>query len=206
AQYALLRPEFAELRKASLARRDGALARLLVFMGGGDAGNETCKALRGVALSGRTPATTDVVIGSSNPHRQQVERACAALPGARLHVQTERMAELMAAADCAVGAAGTTTWERCALGLPALVVALADNQIEIAQTIDAAGAHRFLGWGEQLTEADYARALDALDAPALAAMSRAGAQICDGLGAERVAARLAGAAGARARAGSGTHG
>jgi UDP-2,4-diacetamido-2,4,6-trideoxy-beta-L-altropyranose hydrolase len=189
-QFALLRPEFAALRAASLRRRRERVARLLVFMGGSDPSNETCKALQGVGRSDIENLVVDVAIGSGNPHRQAVANACAAMDRVTLHVQTNQMAQLMSEADCAIGAAGTTTWERCALGLPALVTVLAENQTAIAEPVAAAGAHRLLGRPRDLTAVHYAQALRALDAADLALMSQAAAAICDGKGAERVAARL----------------
>jgi UDP-2,4-diacetamido-2,4,6-trideoxy-beta-L-altropyranose hydrolase len=188
--FALLRPEFTALRAASLSRRRDSVSRLLVFMGGSDPSNETCKALHGVDRSDLANLAVDVVIGSGNPHRQAVANACAAMDLARLHVQTKQMAHLMSEADCAIGAAGTATWERCALGLPALVTVLAENQTAIAEAVGAAGAHRLLGRQRDLTADHYAQALRALDAADLTRMSRAAAGICDGGGGERVAARL----------------
>jgi UDP-2,4-diacetamido-2,4,6-trideoxy-beta-L-altropyranose hydrolase len=190
AEFALLRPDFAALRANSLQRHRDSVSRLLVFMGGSDPSNETCKALHGVGRSAMANLTVDVAIGSGNPHRQAVANACAAMDRATLHVQTKQMAQLMSEADCAIGAAGTATWERCVLGLPALVTVLAENQTAIAEAVDAAGGHRLLGRQREVTADHYAQALRALDAADLARMSRAAAAICDGGGAERVAARL----------------
>ena len=100
------------------------------------------------------------------------------------------MAELMVQADCAIGAGGTATWERCALGLPAVVTILAENQVPIAEAVHASGALRLLGRHDSVSPADYASALDALDASALGAMSQAAAAICDGKGTERVIRRM----------------
>jgi len=189
-QYALLHPDFAALRDHSLAKRRNSPSRLLVFMSGSDAGNETCKALEGIRRSRLRQAHVDVAIGANNPHRQAVERACAALQSATLHIQTARMAPLMAEADLALGGAGSATWERCALGLPALVTVLADNQVHVAQAVERAGALRVLGRSAELTAGDYARVLDAIDAAGLTAMSAAAATICDCKGAERVSGKL----------------
>src|SRR5439155_11722294 len=133
----------------------------LVFMGGSDPSNETCNALDGICRLGRADLKLDVVIGETNPHRSAVEAACAKLAHTNLHVQTARMAELMAQADCAIGAGGTATWERCALGLPALVAILADNQVRIAEAMQAAGAVCLLGRDDAVSPADYASGLDA---------------------------------------------
>lgn len=189
-EFALLRPEFAGLRDASLRRRRDAVRRVLVFMGGNDAANETVKVLTGLASLGGRDLAVDVVIGAGNPHRDAVEAACGRLAGATLHLQTEHMPELMAGADCMVGAGGNTTWERCALGLPAIVTILADNQVQAAEELAVAGAHILLGRHDVLLPADYARALAGLDARSLAAMSIAAANICDGRGLPRIMKRL----------------
>jgi UDP-2,4-diacetamido-2,4,6-trideoxy-beta-L-altropyranose hydrolase len=185
-QFALVRPEFAKLRPASLARRDGALARILVFMGGSDPVDETSKALAGLLLGGPRHLAVDVVIGGTNPHRHKVEAACAAVANATLHVQTPRMAELMATADLALAAGGSATWERCALGLPSLVTILASNQAAIAEAVAAAGAQKLLGWYDEVTANDYAEALAALDTAAIAGMSQKAGAMCDGRGVERL--------------------
>jgi UDP-2,4-diacetamido-2,4,6-trideoxy-beta-L-altropyranose hydrolase len=188
-RHALLRPDFAARRTASITRPRERIARALVFMGGSDPRDETSIALRGIAMMGRQPAV-DVVIGTANPHRDAVAAACATLADATLHVQTREMAALMARADCALGAPGGATWERCTLGLPAIVTILAENQAAIGTAVDAAGAHRLLGRHGEVSAEDYADALCGLDADALRRMSQAAAAICDGTGAQKVAARL----------------
>jgi UDP-2,4-diacetamido-2,4,6-trideoxy-beta-L-altropyranose hydrolase len=190
-QFALVRPEFAALRPFALSRRDGSLRRVLVSMGGSDPEGETTKALTGLAASsGGSQWAVDVVVGAGNPHRRSVEEACARLPNARLHVQTSRMADLMAAADCAITAGGSTSWERCCLGLPALVTAVSPDQLAIAESLADAGVQVFMGRNSGLTSDDYAAALGELTAAWLREMSACAAEICDGRGVERVAERL----------------
>ena len=121
-RYALLRPEFRQARK-NLRERDGQVKRILVFFGGSDAGNETAKALEAIRLLNRPEIAVDVVVGGINPHRRQIEELCAGWPATTCHCQVNNMAELMAGADLAIGAGGTTTWERCCLGLPSVTSA-----------------------------------------------------------------------------------
>jgi UDP-2,4-diacetamido-2,4,6-trideoxy-beta-L-altropyranose hydrolase len=188
--FALLQQDFAALRSRSLARRSGTLGRILVSMGGSDPENETSKALAGLAIVNRSDWIVDVVIGAQNPHAAAVADACRQLPGARMHVQTSKMAELMMLADCAVNAGGSTTWERCCLGLPAVATIVSDDQSAIIDACARLGAHVALGRSNRLHPADYARAIASLTADGLRAMSHAAAGICDGLGATRVAARM----------------
>jgi spore coat polysaccharide biosynthesis predicted glycosyltransferase SpsG len=58
------------------------------------------------------------------------------------------MAELMATADLAIGAGGSASWERCCLGLPALLVVLAENQIDIVKGLGAIGACVYISTAE----------------------------------------------------------
>jgi len=143
-KYALLRSEFASARK-KLRQRDGHVRRLLVFFGGVDPTNETEKTLQALIGNIDHQIEVDVVVGSGNIHKEQIQDLCSAQNGFIFHCQVDNMAELMAAADLAIGAGGTATWERCALGLPAIVISVADNQINIAYSADKAGVVSYLG-------------------------------------------------------------
>lgn len=190
-EFALLRPEFAAAR-ARVRPRGGKVSRVLVFFGGADPGNATAKALEALSLPEFSSLRADVVVGAVNPHRDSLAAACAARPGTAFHVQASHMAELMADADLALGAGGTTSWERCCLGLPSLAASLAENQKELTATLARHGAMLDLGLGESLSPAGIAGSLrQALaDPDRLAAVSRLGMALVDGGGADRVAARL----------------
>lgn len=179
-EHALLRPQFAAAREASLARRDGSLRRLLVSLGGTDSDNVTGAVLEAIAQS-RLPLAVDVVMGAKAPHLEAVKAMAAALPGATLHVGVSDMAGLMAQADLAVGAGGTSTWERCCLGLPTLMLVIADNQRDVARLVARAGAAEIVPVG------GIADVLMTLTPERLAALSAASARLCDGQGARRVA-------------------
>lgn len=135
--FALLRPEFAQAR-AHARPRTGRVRRLLVFFGGMDSIGGTLSALDAVGQIDLSDACVDVVIGAHHPRRQEIETRCRAL-ACELHVQTERMAELMLAADLSIGAGGSATWERCCMGLPSLVFATADNQVSLVRHAARAG-------------------------------------------------------------------
>jgi UDP-2,4-diacetamido-2,4,6-trideoxy-beta-L-altropyranose hydrolase len=193
-RHALLRPEFAALRPAALAGRAARgfrLERVLVSMGGIDLANATCRVLS--ALADRPGLELTVVMGGNAPALAEVQALAHSLSvPARVLVDTPDMAALMAEADLAIGAGGSTTWERCALGLPSLVAVLADNQAEAAAALEAAGAAIALGRPEA---ADFPDRLDrdltrAARPEALAALSAAAAAITDGAGTDRVATAL----------------
>lgn len=125
-RYALLRDEFRQLHE-QVKPRAGRVKRVVVFFGGVDFDNNTARAIEVLASIGGQNWHIDVVIGAHHPHREEVEAICAEQHFV-CHVQTSRMAELMALADVAIGAGGTATWERCCLGLPTLTLCVADNQ------------------------------------------------------------------------------
>jgi len=130
-EYALLRPEFAEWRELSLQRRiKPSFKKLLITMGGVDPDNVTGELLD-VLKNSSLPKELeiDVVMGATAPHLVSVQQQAELLPyKTNVLVDVSNMAEVMANADLAIGAAGATTWERCCLGLPTVTLVLADNQ------------------------------------------------------------------------------
>lgn len=157
-RHALLREEFITARR-TLRRRDGVVGRILVFFGGSDPTNETAKALAAIKLLQRPELHVDVVIGDSNPHRMAIEELCATMPNVSWHRQVSTMAALMTAADLSVGAGGITTWERCFLGLPSLVVVVAGNQEQLARAADHVGIIRLVGNSAAVTVDSLAKAM-----------------------------------------------
>lgn len=157
-RFLLLRPEFKKA-KLSFQRKIGDVKRILICFGGSDETNVTSMALDAITLLGRPDIFLDVVIGATSPHRAAVEARLLALPHSLLHVQTSRMAELIMGADIAIGACGSSTWERCYLGLPTLVLILADNQRQGAAELDATGAIFNLGEAHEMTPNSLALAI-----------------------------------------------
>ncbi len=181
--HALLRDEFKQARH-SLAPRAGRLERILVFFTGGDDQGQTQLALQAL-LNWRPTLTVDVVVGAGQADQAQLQTLCDR-PGWRLHVQIDYMARLLAVADLAIGAAGASSWERCALGVPALLAILSANQRELAAGLERRGAAIILGEGAELGIEDYQRALRTLAPGQLARLSAQAWKQVDGLGAERV--------------------
>ncbi|MDR5907505.1 UDP-2,4-diacetamido-2,4,6-trideoxy-beta-L-altropyranose hydrolase [Franzmannia qiaohouensis] len=152
-QYALLRPEFAELRPYSLMRREaGALRHLLISLGGVDKDNATGTVLRTLQdCPLPEDCTITVVMGGHAPHLDDVQAAAATMTWpTEVVINVSDMAKRMAEADLAIGAAGSSSWERCCLGLPTLLLILAENQKQIAHAMDASGAALILGDPTQL--------------------------------------------------------
>jgi UDP-2,4-diacetamido-2,4,6-trideoxy-beta-L-altropyranose hydrolase len=191
-RYALLRSQFAEERFPHLALLERPIDRVFVMFGATDT-----KALSPMAVEGIMTANdrlhADVVIGSMAPALGKLRRLAEESAGRiAVHVDEARPATLMRRADIAIGAAGGNAWERCCMGLPALVVQTGANQDWYAAALKAAGAVRFLGRHDEVCVDDIAEALrDVLAArEALETMSWASAVMCDGLGAGRVSTAL----------------
>ncbi|GCL62642.1 UDP-2,4-diacetamido-2,4,6-trideoxy-beta-L-altropyranose hydrolase [Pseudaquabacterium pictum] len=192
-RYALLRPEFAAARTTSLARRGtGSWRHLLLSLGGADPHQGTLHCLQALAACPLPPdVQVTVVLGALASTRPSIQALLPTLPFAtRLLTDVADMAPLLAEADLAIGAAGGSAWERCCLGLPSLLLVLADNQRPGTQALDAAGAALSLGGIDDLA-ARLPAALQQLAQPGrLAALSAAASAITDGQGAARVADAL----------------
>lgn len=188
--YALLRPEFAALRPYSLQRRQAqpALRQLLITMGGVDQPNATgqvLQALKTCALPQESRIT--VVMGLTAPWLQNVRELAAQVPWpTEVVINVGDMARRMADSDLAIGAAGSTSWERCCLGLPTLLVVLAENQQPGAQALEAAHAAHVIGAvsdiGKQLPQA----LRELFDSKHPTRMSLAASAITNGQGVEKI--------------------
>ena len=152
-KYALLRNQFSSKRK-TLRRRNGEIKKILVFLGGADPDNVTCTVLRALELLNMPEIEKEIVIGESNPNRDSVKEFVSQLPNANLHINVENMDQFMSDADLSIGSCGTATWERCCLGLPSIVIGLAENQLKIANKMQEDGAIIYTGWFEDVTAKD----------------------------------------------------
>jgi UDP-2,4-diacetamido-2,4,6-trideoxy-beta-L-altropyranose hydrolase len=178
-RYAVLRPEFDDF---AVRVRDRGVERLLVYFGGADVTNEALKivlALRALALE--APVAT-FVLGPSNPHARALRRAAAGFDRIKIIEATSEMARLIDEADLGIGTCGGAAWERCALGLPALVVVTAENQRDDARILHSLGAVRNLGGAHLSGVQDWSDAIRELQSnpTALRAMSLASAAVMRG--------------------------
>jgi len=193
-QYALLRPEFAALRKYSLERRENPqLEHLLITMGGVDKDNATCQvleALRHCALPANCHIT--VIMGTSAPWLSEVRQQAVQLPWpTEVRVNVSDMALLMADSDLAIGAAGSTSWERCCLGLPTVMVVLADNQKTAAALLEQAQAVLMLSLGTNLAT-DLRRVIEKInrEKDLLKNAGEHASRISDGTGCQFIASKI----------------
>ncbi len=186
-EYAMLSSEFSAHRKSS-SGRNGIVRNILVFFGGADKTNETAKVLDALQILALSDVTYNVVVGMSNPSKDDIKSICEKLDNANYYCQIDNMMEMMSRADLALGAGGTSTWERCALGLPAIIVAVAFHQERIAESVHQAGAVKYLGnsadIGVERWVTEISSLLDNIDE--IKKMSEQGKALVDGRGVERV--------------------
>lgn len=197
--FALLRAEFQRCRSRALERRSAApVRRLLVAMGLTDVGGVTRRAVEAVLMADLGIAI-DAVAGrgaASLPWLRGAARSAAL--DVHVDLNGAAMAELMAAADIAIGGAGGTSLERCCLGLPSLVILLADNQQRSAEALERAGAAWLVGDVASATPRRIASVLTTIahQADERERCSKAAAALVDGAGADRVARAIIGRLGA----------
>lgn len=190
-RYALLRPEFSALRASSLKRREAIapVRKILISMGGVDQMNITGDALA-VLAELRLPheLQVKVVMGGKAPWLEAVRLQVAQLNfNVQVLVDQSDMASLMAEADLAIGAAGSTAWERCCLGLPSILIVLADNQRSVAAGLESYGAAWVVKDARQTRQILPPMLEQFFLTPELChAMTVAAAQVTDGAGVQAV--------------------
>lgn len=145
-EHALLREEFYEAQK-HLRKRDCTIKNILVFYGGSDLSNETEKAIKALVQlhDEGYNFTADIITGVSNSRREKIKKICSKYHFFHYYCQVSNMAEFMNKADLMLGAGGSTTWERLYMELPALVTAVAENQVKCCEECGKAGLIDYVG-------------------------------------------------------------
>ena len=188
-KYALLREEF--LTKRSNLRNTE-VTNILVYFGGSDIKNNTLKALEGIQLAKRVNLHVNVIISPDSPYREEIKRFSKGMQNTICFDFIDNMAEMMNNSDLYIGSAGTTTWERSCMGLPSIVIGVAENQIEPMEAMHKAGMAFFLGGEENVTSTIISELLNsALSNPSvLKKMREKNLDLVDGYGASRCASEM----------------
>lgn len=188
-QYAMLRPEFQRFRRLSLDNKSHSRPKqLLITMGGVDPDNYTGRILEKLKnCDCETLSKVVIILGETAPHKDAVVNLASSMsPNIEIKIGVRNMAEIMANSDIAFGAAGSTSWERCCLGLPTLLFVIADNQSDLAEVLEQHKAiiRADINADAQKLCTSFQRLL--VDVDHYRATSRAAALICDGRGVDRV--------------------
>ena len=186
-RYALLRPEYAAYRR-TLRQRDGRVKRVLVYFGGSDQRNMTGLTLDALSQAALCHLEVDVIVGANNPHREQVEKQAEERPQTVIYGPRPHLADLMAQADLAIGAGGATTWERMCLGLPSIVVSIAENQRGACEALSQSEMIQYVGDATSVCVGELAGAIAqfAEGSDRLLALSTRNRLLVDGYGTSRI--------------------
>lgn len=194
AAFTPLRPEFAELRTATLARREKTteVGSLLITFGGADPDNLTGAALRRLTAADLPDGIAiDVILGAAFTRRAEIEKVAVALPApTAVSVAVGDMAEHISRADLAIGAGGVSAWERCCLGLPSITIVAADNQLVNADALER--EHIGITLRQEHRDGDFHAALQRAlhDRQWRRETAARGSRLVDGQGAGRIADAL----------------
>lgn len=188
-KYALLRKEFIKYRpKAYLRRKEfKEVKRVLVSMGGGDPDNHVLKILE-ILKRSTFSGEIELVLGFSEQNKFYIELYLETYP---LHVNIHinpNMAKLIYESDYAIGAAGSSMWERCCLGLPTFMVVCSNDQSLIAVNLHDANAAINLGEIDSIDIKAAASKIESImkDSLRMGTLNKNAFAICDGLGVDRV--------------------
>jgi UDP-2,4-diacetamido-2,4,6-trideoxy-beta-L-altropyranose hydrolase len=186
--YALLRREFWQWRGWKHSHPTVA-SKLLITLGGSDPDNVTFKVIQALQQVDVKGLEAVVVVGGSNPYYEQLQLASqeSSCPIC-VKRNVTNMPELMAWADVAISAGGSTSWELAFMGVPSLIMIIADNQRLSVETLSKMGVFINLGWHQDVSVIKIADALSKLlvDTKNRVQMTQIGQKVIDGQGASRV--------------------
>lgn len=188
-RYALLRSEFLAWQGQRQRQTPEVARKILITLGGSDPDNITLKIIQALQQVDLPDLEVKVVIGPANPHLLRLQQAIEHSTGnLQLVTAAGNMPDLMAWADLAISSAGSTCWELAFMGVPSLLLILADNQRSVAFGMADAGAAILLGQGEEATPEKVAVLLVNLirDRRRRARLAERAQALIDGNGAERI--------------------
>jgi UDP-2,4-diacetamido-2,4,6-trideoxy-beta-L-altropyranose hydrolase len=185
-EYTILRDEFLNTRDTSLKRRRYPLSKILVSMGGVDKDNMTLDILRQLETAVDQSTEVTVLLGNRNPWKSTIEQFLnnSTMNGHVLH-STNRVADLLANTDLVIGASGTSSWERCCLGVPTIMFVIASNQEFVAQQLQNSGAVICATLHSE-ENYDLKPILSSLSAEKITELSTRSSKVLDGNGTSRI--------------------
>jgi UDP-2,4-diacetamido-2,4,6-trideoxy-beta-L-altropyranose hydrolase len=191
-QFALLQPVYRHLRAALVSRDDG-VNRVLVFFGAHDKARTVLAVVKGLQEQVERKFVIDVVPGNDPEICAGVKALACNAQGICVHDNPPSLAYLLARADIAIGACGTTTWERACLGVPTIAVTIADNQVESANALAAEDYIELAGSAGSLSVDEWSNKVRDVMASSerLKLLSEQSLRLTDGHGVGRAASIIA---------------
>jgi UDP-2,4-diacetamido-2,4,6-trideoxy-beta-L-altropyranose hydrolase len=198
-QYALLESVYMQMHDR-VSPRAGPIRRILIAFGGADSGGFASRTVSAILTMDRADIDVDVAISAKSRQDPLIQTVSMDHPNIHVHVGLPSLAPLLANADLAIGAGGTTTWERLCLGVPSVVMTVAPNQYPAALELNRRGLICWLGGIDQVSSSTLVAALENLIEKGLdGSWSRRCLELVDGRGANRVSAALMVSGGAALR-------
>lgn len=186
--YALLRKEF--IRWKNWARVIPNVAKkVLITMGGTDKDNFTLKVIHALNRISIPDLEVTVLLGSTNQHKSEIENTLKSAPfKSQLLVSVDDVAEVMAWADVAIATGGSTSWELAFMGLPSVLVILAENQRPVSEKLESTGISINLGWHNKVKLDSITKVVESIirDHKARDTMSNSGRSLVNGDGSDEV--------------------
>jgi UDP-2,4-diacetamido-2,4,6-trideoxy-beta-L-altropyranose hydrolase len=188
-KYALLQKKYSNLRLKKISRKKN-VKRILVYFGGTDQNFLIIKTIKAFLQLNKKDVILDVILGENLSKNKALYESFFKNKKIKFYKELKSLAVLMSKADLAVGACGTTTWERCCLGLPSIVITIASNQVATAKELNKKKLILWLGSNRKVTVKQIYNALTKVINKKLNKWSDRCMQITDGCGAEKVASIL----------------
>jgi len=139
--FSLLAPEFSTLRaNKNYCKKPKVEYRILVSMGAIDKPNVTLKVLEQLQYINDIDLKVTVLLSERSPSYGSIKEFCSENNYIEHIAFSSNMAQLMIDHHIAIGAPGSTSWERACLGLPSIIIPIADNQLDIAHNVANSGA------------------------------------------------------------------
>ena len=183
-KFSMIRKEFRMMRK-SVKPRTFPIKKILVSFGGSDTKNQTSVALNSIKkMNGKI--NVDVVVGKANKCKKTLKIFCNKNKHLTYYEQIDNIADLMLSSDLSIGSSGSTTWERCCLGLPAIVSISSNDQRDIANSLSRKKCIINLGDVKKLKESSYINVITNLKKNDLRNMSKNSMSLVDGNGTQRI--------------------
>ena len=183
-KFSMIRKEFRMMRK-SVKPRTFPIKKILVSFGGSDIENQTLVALNSIKkMNGKI--NVDVVVGKANKCKKTLKIFCNKNKHFTYHEQIDNIADLMLSSDLSIGSSGSTTWERCSLGLPAIVSISSNDQRDTANSLSKKKCVINLGDVKKVKESSYINAITNLKKNDLRNMSKNSMSLVDGNGTQRI--------------------
>jgi len=159
-KYALLSPEYSYLHPLAPFRTS--IHRILIFFGGSDIHDLTIISILSCLQTFSSNIAIDVVTGFFNPSLGSIKELCDANPNISLYSDLSSLSALILRADLAIGACGSTQWERSCLKLPSIIVSCAPNQSPISSALHEAGYAYSIGSTTDFTQNKLTSAIEFL--------------------------------------------